>query len=60
MSGGISRWLGGTQALSDIADRLLRVQIENRPAVEIIKLYDSPHTLFYLEGGKSYQGTSTV
>ncbi len=49
MSGVISRWLGGAEALPDIAERLLRVQIENRPAVEIIKLYDSPQTLFYCD-----------
>lgn len=29
--------------------RLLRVQIENRPAVEIIHLYDSAETLFYCD-----------
>jgi DNA adenine methylase len=35
--------------LPDIAMRLLRVQIENRPAVELIQLYDSPDTLFYCD-----------
>lgn len=49
MSGVISRWLGGVATLADIAERLLRVQIENRPAVELIKLYDSPQTLFYCD-----------
>ena len=49
MSGVISRWLGGLEALPEIAERLLRVQIENRPAVEVIKLYDSPQTLFYCD-----------
>lgn len=49
MSGVISRWFGGAAALSDIAERLLRVQIENRPAIEVIKLYDSPQTLFYCD-----------
>ena len=27
--------------------RLLRVQIENRPAIEVIRLYDNERTLFY-------------
>ena len=45
----ISRWLGGVETLTDVAERLLRVQIENRPAVELIKLYDSPQTLFYCD-----------
>ena len=49
MSGVISRWFGGVKVLPDIAERLLRVQIENRPAIEIIKLYDSPQTLFYCD-----------
>lgn len=49
MSGVISRWLGGIEVLPEIADRLLRVQIENRPAIEVIKLYDSHDTLFYCD-----------
>lgn len=49
MSGVVSRWLGGIDALDDIAQRLIRVQIENRPAVDIIRLYDSPSTLFYCD-----------
>jgi DNA adenine methylase len=49
MSGVVSRWLGGVEALSEIAERLLRVQIENRPAVDVIRLYDSPQTLFYCD-----------
>jgi DNA adenine methylase len=49
MSGVVSRWLGGVEMLSEIADRLLRVQIENRPAVDVIRLYDSPTTLFYCD-----------
>ncbi len=49
MSGVVSRWLGGVAMLPEIADRLLRVQIENRPALEVIRLYDSPNTLFYCD-----------
>ncbi|MEQ1889315.1 MAG: DNA adenine methylase [Alphaproteobacteria bacterium] len=49
MSGVVSRWLGGTEALSEIAERLLRVQIENRPAADVIRLYDSPQTVFYCD-----------
>ncbi|HSA47923.1 MAG TPA: DNA adenine methylase [Candidatus Competibacteraceae bacterium] len=49
MSGVVSRWLGGITALDDIAQRLIRVQIENRPAVDLIRLYDSPRTLFYCD-----------
>jgi len=49
MSGVISRWLGGVEQLEDIATRLLRVQIENRPALEAIQLYDDEETLFYCD-----------
>ena len=49
MSGVVSRWFGGVEALPQIAARLLRVQIENRPAVDVIRLYDSADTLFYLD-----------
>ncbi len=49
MSGVVSRWLGGVDGLEEIGERLLRVQIENRPAVEILELYDSPTTLFYCD-----------
>ncbi|MDD3535966.1 MAG: DNA adenine methylase [Candidatus Cloacimonetes bacterium] len=49
MSGVVSRWLGGIDQLADIAERLLRVQIENRPAVDVIDLYDDINTLFYCD-----------
>ncbi|MGD9855364.1 MAG: DNA adenine methylase, partial [Planctomycetaceae bacterium] len=49
MSGVVSRWLGSVEHLPQIAERLLRVQIENRPALDIVKLYDSDDTLFYCD-----------
>lgn len=49
MSGVVSRWLGGIEGLPEIAHRLLRVQIENRPAIEVVRLYDGERTLFYLD-----------
>jgi DNA adenine methylase len=49
MSGTVSRWLGGIKSLDTIANRLLRVQIENRPATDVIKIYDSTQTLFYCD-----------
>jgi len=49
MSGVVSRWLGGVEALEDIAHRLIRVQIENRPALDVLRLYDGPATLFYCD-----------
>jgi DNA adenine methylase len=49
MSGVVSRWLGSVNTLPAIVERLLRVQIENRPAVDVIRLYDSKRTLFYCD-----------
>ena len=49
MSGVVSRWLGSVDSLPEIALRLLRVQIENRPATDVIRLYDGPDTLFYCD-----------
>jgi DNA adenine methylase len=49
MSGVVSRWLGAIEDLPHIAMRLIRVQIENRPATEIVRLYDDLGTLFYCD-----------
>jgi DNA adenine methylase len=49
MSGVVSRWLGGVEALADISSRMIRVQIENRPALDVIRLYDGKDTLFYCD-----------
>lgn len=49
MSGVISRWLGAIEDLPHIAMRLMRVQIENRPAIEVVRLYDDNKTLFYCD-----------
>ena len=49
MAGAVSRWLGSVEDLSEIAQRLLRVQIEHALAIEVIKRYDSEETLFYCD-----------
>jgi DNA adenine methylase len=49
MSGAVSRWLNRIDALWAVSERLRRVQIENRDAIEVILQYDSPETLFYLD-----------
>ncbi len=49
MAGAVSRWLGSVDDLAEIAQRLLRVQIENAPALEVLERYDSPETLFYCD-----------
>lgn len=49
MSGVISRWLGSVDGLADVAERLVRVQIENDDAIRVMVRYDSPGTLFYCD-----------
>ncbi len=49
MSGSISRWHGKIDGMPRIRDRLLTVQIENRPALDLIDTYDTQETLFYLD-----------
>lgn len=49
MAGAVSRWIGAIDGLPPIVDRLLRVQIDNAPALEVIQRYDTPDTLFYLD-----------
>ena len=49
MAGAVSRWLGSVEGLSEITQRLLRVQIEHDDALAVINRYDSPETLFYCD-----------
>lgn len=49
MAGAVSRWLGSVEGLSEIVQRLQRIQIENAPALEVIERYDSVDTLFYID-----------
>jgi DNA adenine methylase len=49
MSAAVSRWLGSVEGLSEIVQRLLRVQIESAPAIEVIRRFDSNETLFYCD-----------
>lgn len=49
MSGAVSRWIGAIEGLPPIIDRLMRVQIDNAPALEVIQRYDTHDTLFYLD-----------
>lgn len=49
MSGAVSRWHGRLDDLHDTADRLRRVQIENKPAIEVIERHDDENALFYCD-----------
>jgi len=60
MAGAVSRWLGSVEGLAEITQRLLRVQIENAPALEVIRRYDSPETLFYCDPPYPHDARSDV
>ncbi|MGH7044558.1 MAG: hypothetical protein ACREFY_20830 [Acetobacteraceae bacterium] len=49
MSGVVSHWLGSVDGLPEVADWLLRVQIENRLAIDLIRFNDGSETLFYCD-----------
>lgn len=42
-------WLGTIERLPEVHARLMRVQIEHRSWEQMLDLYDSPSTLFYLD-----------
>lgn len=46
--------------LPEVIARLRRVQIENRPALDIIKRFDRPETLFYCDPPYSHISRSTT
>ena len=59
----INQWLGAIEGLQDICDRLKEIQIENLDAFDVIKRYDTPNTLHYIDppylmssrtGGENY------
>ena len=49
MAGAVSRWLGSIEKLAEVAQRFQRVQIENAPALDVIRRYDTTDTVFYLD-----------
>jgi DNA adenine methylase len=49
MSCSVSRWINGIPGLEEIAGRLMRAQIECLPALDLIKKYDDPAALFYVD-----------
>ncbi|MEB3248732.1 MAG: DNA adenine methylase [Merismopediaceae bacterium] len=60
MAGAVSRWLGSVEGLSEIVQRLLRVQIESAPAIDVIIRYDSEDTLFYCDPPYPHDSRSDI
>lgn len=49
MNGNVSEWLGAVDGLPEVAQRMRRVVVENKPALEVIEREDTPNTLFFLD-----------
>lgn len=49
LSSAVNNYLSRIEALPEIVKMLRSVQIESRSAIETIKIWDSPETLFYLD-----------
>lgn len=49
MHEGVSAWLTAVAGLPEVHQRLRRVAVYNRDALDIIRQHDTPHTLFYLD-----------
>src|SRR5262245_42456877 len=49
MADNVSAWLSAVEGLAGACDRLLRVAVENRPALEVIRAYDGPLTFMYCD-----------
>jgi DNA adenine methylase len=49
MNGNVSEWLSAVEGLPAVHERLRRVVIENRDALELIPAEDTPGTLFYCD-----------
>lgn len=49
MAKSVSAWVTTPDLILAVADRFRRVQIEHRPALEVLAAYDTPQTLFYAD-----------
>ena len=49
MASGNSRWMNVPEAVMGVAQRLASVQLECKPALELIDEYDKPTTMFYVD-----------
>ncbi len=55
-----SAWIGAVDGLPELHQRLRRVQVLNRPALDVIRQLDGPGTLFYLDPPYSHDTRSTT
>lgn len=56
----VSAWLTAVDGLPAVHERLRRVVVLNRPAIDVIKSADSPRTWFYLDPPYLHETRATV
>lgn len=56
----VSAWLTAIDGLQDVHERMKRVVILNRPALEVIRTTDGPETVFYLDPPYLHETRSTT
>lgn len=55
----VSSWLTAIDGMADIHERLRRVEIMHRPAIDVIAKLDSPKTVFYLDSPYLHETRTT-
>lgn len=60
MNNEVSAWLSAIEGLPQVHERMKRVLIVNRPALEIITKHDGPQTLYYLDPPYLHETRSTT
>ncbi len=45
----VSKWLNKKGGLVEVSERFCQVLVENKPAIEVIDIYDTPETLTYCD-----------
>jgi DNA adenine methylase len=56
----VSAWLGAVEGLQAVHERLMRVVIENRDALDVIRQMDTPDTVFYCDPPYLHETRATV
>ncbi len=49
MSSIVSGWQNRKLSLDFFSERMMRIQVENRDAIDVIKFYDNPEAVFYVD-----------
>jgi DNA adenine methylase len=59
-NGEVNAWWNAIEGLPAVAGRVRDVLVENRPALDVIRGHDGPHTFFYLDPPYLHETRSTT